>query len=285
MWAAAPELGAIAALFACAFLIALYYAYGYSIGALLQLIAQGFRNLSINLWFVGRVGFGFVGDMIDGLDNGIRHALGSGIASTSRAWHVMWHYSAYVLERTGSIIEGLGNDTYGALKTLRNITVPGLIASAIAPLWRRLARIESEIATLPHKAEIVLEQPLKVIRETITKTAAVAGTITLPGLGRLERDAEAIRARLRSVEKALGISGLAGLVAVGLSQIGLGHLSCSQNKRLLKGACGMDTSLLDALLADALLIAGTISLVEMAEGMQGIVGEVAPQVRRFWRAT
>jgi hypothetical protein len=46
----------------------------------------------------------------------------------------------------------------------------------------------------------------------------------------------------------------------------------------------MDTDLLDSLLADTLLIVGTISLVEFAEGLQAGMGELTPQIRRFWKA-
>src|SRR5437764_1465863 len=52
-----------------------------------------------------------------------------------------------------------------------------------------------------------------------------------------------------------------------------------------KRACGMNPDLLESLLADTLLIAGTVSLVEFARGMQDVTEEVTPLIRTFWRAT
>jgi len=84
---AAPELLALASLAACMFLIALYYSYGYTMGALLQALAAMFRRLSINLWFVGNVGLGFIGDALDDVDHTIRNAIGAGITATQSGWH------------------------------------------------------------------------------------------------------------------------------------------------------------------------------------------------------
>jgi len=46
----------------------------------------------------------------------------------------------------------------------------------------------------------------------------------------------------------------------------------------------MNPSLLESLLADALLVGGAISLVELAEEMQAVVGDSAGLIQKFWRA-
>ena len=46
----------------------------------------------------------------------------------------------------------------------------------------------------------------------------------------------------------------------------------------------MDRSLLDALIADTLLVVGTLSLVEFAKEMETVTEEVGPLVAKFWRA-
>lgn len=282
---ALPELAALAALAACAFLVMLYYAYGYSVGAVLQLLASGFRNLSVNVWFLGRIGFGFVADMIDGLDNDIRHAIGTGISYTERGWHYMLHYSAYALIRTGQIIEGLGQDTYKALETVVSVTVPRFVTARLASLVRDVAALQALVATLPRRAEILVERPITVVKQAITRVERAAIAIPLPRIGTLERDYAGLRARLRQLEKAVSLGSIAAIVAAGLAALGLGHLSCSNTKRFNKALCGAPTSWLENLLLGTLAIFGTLSLVELAKAMQGLTGELEGEISHFWRAS
>jgi hypothetical protein len=79
------------------------------------------------------------------------------------------------------------------------------------------------------------------------------------------------------------VAGLVGLVAGSLAKLGNGWLRCPRVNDAGKKVCGMDAGLLESLLADTLLIAGTVSLVEFAKGMQGITADVAGPIRAFWR--
>src|SRR5437764_441195 len=60
------------------------------------------------------------------------------------------------------------------------------------------------------------------------------------------------------------------------------HLHVQQITNVYKR---VNPGLLESLLADTLLIAGTVSLVEFARGMQDVTEEVTPLSRTFWRAT
>src|SRR6266536_647839 len=102
-------------------------------------------------------------------------------------------------------------------------------------------------------------------------------------VGRLERDAAGLRARLRGLEGKLAAGAFAGLVVAALGRLGLRWLRCGNVNKVGRSVCGMNPSLLESLLADALLVGGAISLVALAEHMQGVVGESAGLIQRFWR--
>ena len=58
---------------------------------------------------------------------------------------------------------------------------------------------------------------------------------------------------------------------------------CSNVKKAAKGLCRMDSSLLDSLLADALILGGSISIVELARECQGFVSLAESGVKHFVR--
>lgn len=283
MVVALPELAALAALLACAFLVMLYYAYGYSIGAVMQLLVSMFRNLSFNLWLVGNVGLGFIGDAIDGLDHAIRRAIGTGISETLSGWHYFLHVSAYSLTTMAHIIDSAFHDTYGALKTLREVTIPALLAAALAPLLRRLDWLEQQVAELPHNARVIINQPLKVIEQRLAAVASAAIAVPLPRIGSLERELSALRDRLRSLERG-GVVAAVGVVAgVMLSKLGLGWTRCSNVGKVARRLCGLDSLLLDALLIGTTAIVSSISLVEWAELMLEVEDELVAGITHGFR--
>jgi hypothetical protein len=107
----------------------------------------------------------------------------------------------------------------------------------------------------------------------------------LPRVGALERDVSNLEKWVSSHRKTLTEAGIVALVAAAVSRLGINWTRCSNSKKYGKRVCGMDPALLDSLLADTLLILGTVSLVEFAEGMQTVVGDAESQIRRFWQAT
>jgi hypothetical protein len=280
---ALPELAALAALAACTFLICLYYSYGYSLGAVLQLMAAMFRRIGFHIRWVGRVDLGFVGDAIDSLDHSIRHMIGAGIAETSAGWHYFLHYSAYLLERTAAIIEGLGQDTYQALLTLRNVTVPGLIADALAPLVRRIAWLEHMVATLPHRASIIVQRPIELVRTEIQTVKAAAVAIPNIRVGRLEEEIAALRARIAAVSGRTVVIGLGVVAASVLGRLGLGWARCSNVTKVGRAICGLDRGLLDALLLGTTAIVSTVSLVQWAELMLDVEDELVAGITSGFR--
>lgn len=285
MIVALPELAALAALASCAFLVCLYYAYGYSLGAVLVLLAELFRGPSIHIRFVGKLDFGFIGDRIDALDSSIRHAIGAGIAETSSGWHYFLHVSAYTLHRGAAIFEGFGQDVYQALLTLRKVTIPGLISVATAPLLRRLDALERQIATLPHRAQIIVSRPIEIVRQEIQTVKQTAIAVPMPRIGRLEREVAALRERIASVGHAGAVVGVGAIAGVMLGRLGLGWTRCSNVGRVARRICGLDRALLDTVLIGSTVIVSTVSLVQWAELMLELEDELVAGITRGFRET
>lgn len=115
------------------------------------------------------------------------------------------------------------------------------------------------------------------------RVAGAAIASPFPRLGRLERTVKADAKRLTKVERALAVGAAAAVTLAALKRLGLGWLRCGNVTRAGKAVCGLDGNLLDALLAEALLVTGTLSLVEFAKELQAIEHEVADGVRWFLR--
>ncbi len=283
MVVALPAIAALAAFAACCFLIMLYYAYGYSLGAVLKLMAAAFDNLSFNLRFIGRIGLGFIGDAIRGLDNAIRRSIGEGIEATRDGWHYLLHYCAYALQSIGDIIESNARDTYQALVTLRKVTIPHLLAAAIAPLTRRLAWLEAQVRALPHHAQIVVSRPIEIVRTEIQTVKAAAVAVPLPRISRLEREVRELRDRVSVSGRTVATIGVGAVAGIVLGRIGLGWARCSNVGRVARHLCGFDRALLEALLIGSTAIFSAVSIVEWAELMLEVEPEIVGGISRGFR--
>lgn len=144
--------------------------------------------------------------------------------------------------------------------------------AAIQPLRRELTRFERDTldrianlqAQLAHAGSVVIDAP---------------GVATPDLSGALAR----LRDRLGRLEnRGTALIGL-GALAAAASRIGLGHARCDNTQRWNRQVCRMDSDLLDSLLGGLLVIFGTVSLLDLARGMQDITGEVADAARAFIR--
>lgn len=79
--------------------------------------------------------------------------------------------------------------------------------------------------------------------------------------------------RLRALERKLTPAAVAALVVAALARMGLNWIRCNKTKRVGKAICGLDESLIDKFLLDALAIFGVVSIVEFAEGLLAIEDE------------
>lgn len=114
--------------------------------------------------------------------------------------------------------------------------------------------------------------------------AAGAGALALPGSLAWERELSkelhkgltSVEKRLRSVEKVLGATGAAAVVTYGLAKIGLGWMTrCTNLRHIGKSFCGADLGGLIGLLAGIVVLEEGFSIVDFAEALVTIEGDVA----------
>ena len=101
----------------------------------------------------------------------------------------------------------------------------------------------------------------------------------------LARDVTALGKWVRSHALVAGSLAFAGAVALALGRLGLGWTRCSKVGQAGKNLCGMDAGLLESLLADSLLVVGSLSLVEFAQEMVGVTDLAVRPITDFWRAS
>lgn len=127
------------------------------------------------------------------------------------------------------------------------------VAVAFRPLALRVARVE-------HATAVAIPGELEWLRER-DRT--------------LERAYESLRERIHGIgARTIGLAS-AAVTAVALSRLGASWIRCSNVKSIGRRLCGTDPRFLEDLLAGSLAIVGTISIVEFARELQGIVGEGA----------
>jgi hypothetical protein len=89
--------------------------------------------------------------------------------------------------------------------------------------------------------------------------------------------------RLRALERKLAPAAVTALVVAALARMGLSWIRCNKTKRVGKAICGLDESLVDKFLLDALAIFGVLSIVEFAEGLVAIEDEAVGIMGRLVR--
>lgn len=285
----------------CAALIATSRGYQYTFGILLARLAHLFRRIRIGIPHVGGVGLGGVADAVDSVNSYILAKLGEGIDATSHALVYVWGRLAATLTELGDALGSLAEETERALLVLRRHTIPTLIAAAVGPggylLAQIVARVMPLVRAIPHAVDtvthVVVKRVVRVEHTTVKLTkhfyrtvvvasaAAVAGI--LPRVGRLERQEKAAAKRLGKLERVGGTVAVGTVAGIALGRLGLGWTRCSKVGRLGRAACGMDEGALEAMLAGALVLAGSISVVELARECQAFTSEVDDAMRYFVR--
>jgi hypothetical protein len=156
--------------------------------------------------------------------------------------------------------------------------------------------VEAQIHGLvPHVTRVTKIVGAKADGAIVRRVGALAGELdhvidwTIPRLRARERAAEGeigrLWKRVRRERVALGIGAATALFVAVLGRLGLGFLRCKGIRSAGRRVCGMNPSLLDALLADTLLIAGTLSLEEFAREMVGVTSTAVRPITTFWRAS
>jgi hypothetical protein len=195
-----------------------------------------------------------------------------------------FHGAAIIMAWTAREVAALGTDVLHWGQSLQLVKLPRLTRAMIIaafPLpWlaRRVAAIVA--AHLPHIARLPRVKWRGLTRKQVAAMiAAAAGTLVthLPGktiihrIRDVERVPSRLRKRIKRLEWLLSATGAVALVTTALGRLGLNWLRCRRVSRVGKAVCGMDSQLLGSILADATMIIGTISIVELTRGTQRLM--------------
>jgi len=285
----APVLGYIAVglLAAAAFcvFVGLRFGWQHTFGALLLAMA----SVKIDLgWFGSIHPFGFLKDA----NTAVLNALEYGISHSEHAMGYLFHGAAVIQGWIARELVGLARDTLAWADWFQHAHLPrwlkALVYALVPPaLIYRLVRA-ALAADLPHIVRVTVER-VGVKRRTLVGLIAAAIAVAFPGairpwalrhrLGKLERDTTSIWKRLSRLEKLIGATGAAALL---VKALGLSSIRCVKDGNLGRAArrwCGLDSSLVDSLLADTLAIAGILSVVEFAEALLAVEDEAVAILR------
>lgn len=97
----------------------------------------------------------------------------------------------------------------------------------------------------------------------------------------IEQAYHRLAAQIKAREKGIATTAIVGAIALSLGKLGLGWTRCTNWRRIGRAGCGLDQSLLDALLIDALLLTSSISIVALAEELEPITRLTARATREF----
>jgi hypothetical protein len=293
---------ALGALLACALCLLVLYGYKFTLGALLA----GFAGILFNVASAIPLGLGGVftdaGNAILGLDNTILNVLGTGVNTTSYAWHRWAQWTAQSFTAIGEAERYVATETLRGFQTMRRAVIPSLIAAAVGPLGLILGRTITHTKSIERVVTVEAPKVTRLVKTAVTnvypttirveklgeatlrKAIAVAGGLAIPRLGQLERDLAAAQAKLGKIVRTLTPAGVIGLVAAAVAELGLSASKCSNVQKFNKGLCGMNPKWIEDLLLGAVAIFGSLSLVKLAEDYKLLFGDVATEARHFWRA-
>lgn len=257
----------------------------YTFGPLIQGIADKIDAIRSPTVFGRSINFHGAAQSLRAIDANLRHLIGVAIEHVStpllHAFNAVGNAFYYPVRE----LLRLAQDVRRTLWQLRHVIIPAMLAAKVASIWRRIGALEHRAAqVIVHPPVTIVRTSVRVLRPIETTIVRKAVAIPLPRIGRLERETEGIGSRLKRLAGRVTPAALVAPVVFALSSVGLGWLRCSRVKNAGKQVCGMDSTLLDALIADTLLVVGTVSLVEFAEGLGKGIGEVTPQIQKFWRA-
>lgn len=255
-----------------------------SFGALLRQLANLIDALPSIRVVRHTIGFGGIARAIRTADASVYHWIGIAIQATAQPFTTFIRYLSDVVSRPAQEVGLLAADTLHSLTQLRRVIVPAMIAAHIAWIPRHLAALAAKVATLTARAPVhIIRHTIEVAKPTVVHIVNKAVAVPLPRIGRLEREAGDLAKRIRSLARRVPVALTAAALTAIVARTSFRWLRCSRVNKVGKHVCGMDSGVLDALIADTLLIVATISLVDFAKGMGDVTDDIAGQVRWFWR--
>lgn len=273
-------------------LLGLRYSWGTTFGLVLPNIDAALSQLGRGSTASGVNLFSPSGKVFTAASLKMLEEIGHGLTHTQAAAAERYVTEAWALEGIGAVIERVAEDAVQTRKLIGQRSKPREIIRVVRPQTRaqlqpvaRQAQHAEDRAQAAERKTRALDQRVARLERTIAKPHAVAWP-GIPGrVGRIEREIDRLKGRAGKIGKYASLGAFLLLLAKALEKMGLNWIRCGNVKRFGRRVCGMDASALDTLLNGTLLIVGTVGLVEFAKGMQSVMDEIEPPVRKFWRAT
>jgi hypothetical protein len=293
------ELPPLVVLVGACLLVALIFAWEATAGQFLTLLV----NLMERVSFFGVNLLQPIIDGIEWLNATVHNAYVESLEAVEWSWHTFMLVNATAWQDvSGALADGF-EATERAFVTVRRVIVPAALAVALGPVWAAIQTVQTLLkehhVSIGRVAARVEELPGQIADQAVAASVAAVKALVhaeaiLPPLSfpnpwdairDLLDEAGKLRAQLGKYAKILTPAGIVGLVGAAVfSEFGLGSLRCSNNKKLLKGTCGLVPKVLEDLLAGLVAVVGTISIIELAEVYQGLFIDVSGEVLHFWRA-
>jgi hypothetical protein len=272
-------IGLILLAVACVFLLALNKVWEFTIGALLNSMANMVHDLPhVHILGHSVPPWDALAEGITKLDNYVLQGIGVGIQQTEKGLHALTGAMTWLLQETANQVAGLAEDTWKGFHSVRKYLIPAMLGAAVGPLIREISHLGARTKTIilhptsiVHKTVQVITPGLKALEGKVNaleaRVAAIGAEaptiITAPPIaipipkpaaipGEITRGIDSLWKRVRRIGKVLTPAGIVGLVgAATLSQFGLGWLRCKGVGRVGKGLCGA-SGLIETLFSDAI---------------------------------
>lgn len=286
MAAAAPEVGVLAealaaAVTAVAWLVCLGALWIYRRS--LKRVILGLAHV-IDVSVLGRHPLGGVSNWLEAQAQNIDHLLAEGVVASERGAVVLFKLFLNTQLWIAREIGDLATDTWHAVRGVERTTVTKVTKVVTHTVVKPLTRTVTITRGVGAAVAKQLTARVHALTARVTRLEHAIGHAVaspFPRIGRLERDVANQSKRLRKAEKALAAGASVALVLTALKRMGLGWLRCSNVTKTGKAVCGMDARLLEALLADALLLTVAFNLRSFAEELQDVTREAADLIHRF----
>jgi hypothetical protein len=253
---------------ACLVCLGFLWVYRATLKQLFLFTADRFDSVSVGALGRSVRPFGPIAALFRWLAAEIDHRLAQLVGLTEGAVVFLWdNLTGQITDAIRSFYE-LGEAVADALDRITTTTIPNVILTAERRVSGRIADLRAQLTRIEHVGSLALHRAVAVIDGQ---------------LGTLRDAAGALKARLAKVERLTVGVGAAALVGLALGRIGLGWTRCRNVGKVGRAACRMDTSLLEALVADSLLFFGTFALVDFAREMQSLTDEAAAAIRALTR--
>jgi hypothetical protein len=234
-------------------------------------LAELVDSVSIDLRFRKVKPLGFIAAFLRSAAATIDHGLGALVLATEKGAVTLWHGLAAQVKWLGQLLGDLAETIEHRFHRLLLLFPP-----AVA-LWATVRAVQ-QLPKLWHEAQKAAHRAAAAYSAVVESDAWVRGRFRTG-----ERSLSNLAKRVRAHGRTLAGAGAAALVATALARLGLSWLRCPRVASAGKRLCGLDHDLLASLLADTLIVASSVSLVEFAHELQSVTTPAASAIRGFVR--